>query len=354
MGVIVPASHMSSSIAIVDTSGVGEARRFAVALAEHHGFSEQASGRLALIVTEAASNTIQHGGGGEILLRAWTSGALDCCIEVLALDKGPGMTNVAVCMRDGFSTGGSRGVGLGAIARLSTSFDVFSAAGKGTALLARVGDGSTPTPTGPGLEWGAVCVAKREEIVSGDAWAVQERLGVSTVLVVDGLGHGPAASEVARKALQTFESNEDRGPERLLRRLDADLRGTRGAAIAVAELDWTSRTLCFAGVGNIAGTLLTPGTRSRSLVSYNGTAGQAIERLQEFSCPWPVGGLMLMHSDGLSPQWELDAYPGLSAKSPSLIAAVLYRDFVRRRDDVVVVAVRERVPARGERPDDPT
>jgi hypothetical protein len=61
-----------------------------------------------------------------------------------------------------------------------------------------------------------------------------------------------------------------------------------------------------------------------------------------------VAGLMVVHSDGLSPQWELDDYPGISPKAPSLIAGVLYRDFVRRRDDVVVVVVRERVPARGE------
>ena len=39
---------------------------------------------------------------------------------------------------------------------------------------------------------------------------------------------------------------------------------------------------------------------------------------------------------------ELEAYPGLSQKDPSLIAGVLYRDFVRRRDDVVVVVARER------------
>ena len=166
---------------------------------------------------------------------------------------------------------------------------------------------------------------------------------------MDGLGHGPAAFEAARKALETFEDDEETGPERLLRRLDIDLRGTRGAAIAVAEVDWARRTLLFSGVGNIAATLLSPGTKSRSLVSHNGTAGQSIERLQEFDCPWPAGGLMVMHSDGLSPQWELDDYPGLGPKAPSLIARVLYRDFVRRRDDVVVVVFRERAPERGER-----
>jgi len=254
------------------------------------------------------------------------------------------MANVSTCMRDGFSTGGSRGVGLGAIARLSTTFDVFSAPAKGTAILACIGDCPLQSATGAGLEWGAVCVAKRGEEVSGDAWAVREGGGLSTILVVDGLGHGPHAFEAAGKALVTFGQHAGGGPESLLRALDPALQGTRGAAAAVAEIQWAKRELHFAGVGNIAGILLSPGAHGRGLVSHNGTAGQFIDRIQEFSHPWPAGGILVMHSDGLSNSWELEAYPGLSQKSPSLIAGVLYRDFVRRRDDVVVVVARERAP----------
>jgi hypothetical protein len=49
-----------------------------------------------------------------------------------------------------------------------------------------------------------------------------------------------------------------------------------------------------------------------------------------------------MHSDGLATQWNLGAYAGLQTRHPSLIAAVLYRDFVRGRDDVTVVVARDR------------
>ena len=341
MGVTLPASHVSLSVPVLEMSGVGEARRLAAAHAVAIGFSETDVERLALVVTEASTNLVQHGGGGELLLRAWGSGSLACGVELLVLDQGPGMANVSACMRDGFSTGGSRGVGLGAIARLSTTFDVFSAPGKGTAILARIGD-STVGSTGSALEWGAVCVAKQGEEVSGDAWAVQDGRGLSTILVVDGLGHGPHAFAAASKALLTFGEQAGEGPDSLLRTLDVALQGTRGAAVAVAEIQWGRRELHFAGVGNIAGSLLSSQARSRGLVSHNGTAGQSIERIQEFGHPWPEGGIVVMHSDGLSNSWELEAYPGLSQKAPSLIAGVLYRDFVRRRDDVVVVVARER------------
>ena len=342
MGVTLPASHVSMSVPVLEMSGVGEARRLAIAHAEAIGFSETDAERLALVVTEASTNLVQHGGGGELLLRSWGWRSPGCCLELLALDQGPGMANVAACMRDGFSTGGSRGAGLGAIARLSTSFDVFSAPGKGTAILARIGDSSVRGSTGSGLEWGAVCVAKREEEVSGDAWAVREGRGLSTILVVDGLGHGLHAFDAAGKALLTFGQHAGGGPESLLHTLHAALRGTRGAAVAVAEIQWAKRELHFAGVGNIAGALLSPPAKGKSLVSHNGTAGQSIDRVQEFSHPWPDRGIVVMHSDGLSSSWELEAYPGLSQKMPSLIAGVLYRDFARRRDDVVVVVARER------------
>jgi len=58
--------------------------------------------------------------------------------------------------------------------------------------------------------------------------------------------------------------------------------------------------------------------------------------------PWPAGALLIMHSDGLGTHWDLATYPGLAARHPGLIAAVLYRDYDRGRDDVSVVVIRNR------------
>ncbi len=329
------------SILIEEASGVAEARRFAMKLAEALQFSEPDIGRVALVVTEAATNIVQHAGRGEILLRPF---ALDApaSLEVLALDKGPGMANVAEALRNGFSTGGSSGQGLGAIARLSTCFEISSTPGKGTALLARIGRLESTRPLAPGLEWGVVCVPKRDEEVCGDAWAVTAGHVRNTILVVDGLGHGLHAFDVANQALRAFSGHARERPVSILDALHQTLRETRGAVAAVAEIGWDTRELRWAGAGNIAGTLVPVEGKSSSLVSHSGTVGHNITRFQEFTYSWPDAGLLILHSDGLSSRWALEPYPGLTRKDPSLVAGVLYRDFASRRDDVVVLVGRER------------
>ena len=109
--------------------------------------------------------------------------------------------------------------------------------------------------------------------------------------------------------------------------------------VAVAVADGMRSELAYAGVGNIAARILT-GDAWHGLASRNGTLGAKFDPVREFLHPWPSGGLLVMHSDGLKPNWDLTAFPGLPARSPALIAAVLYRDFVRGTDDVAVVAVK--------------
>ena len=74
----------------------------------------------------------------------------------------------------------------------------------------------------------------------------------------------------------------------------------------------------------------------------NGTAGHTLHKITEFSYPWTDDALLLVHTDGLVSRWDLDRYPGLVQRHPSLVAGVLFRDFNRGRDDVTVVAARGR------------
>src|SRR5688572_12749729 len=109
---------------VTDPSQVGEARRRAAALAQRLGFDDTDAGKVAIVVTEAANNLVKHARDGEILLHPLEQDGT-AGLEVLALDKGPGL-DLSRCLRDGFSTGGTPGTGLGAIARLSAVFDVHS------------------------------------------------------------------------------------------------------------------------------------------------------------------------------------------------------------------------------------
>lgn len=327
------------AFAVTELSQAGEARRATATLTRRLGMDEADCGNAAIVATEVANNLVKHAREGFFLLRPLEQGRA-VGVEMLALDKGPGMADVTRCLRDGYSTAGSPGNGLGAVARLSSFFDIYSNPQTGTALLARLW--SEPPAAGarrPRLQTGAVSVPKTGECVCGDAWAVEDDGGRVCVVVADGLGHGPFAAEAAAAAVRVFRENGRLGPAARLEVIHQALRGTRGAAVSIAEVDFDDQIVRFAGVGNVAGTVLADGV-SRSMVSCNGTVGHNARHFQEFTYSFPAGAVLVMHSDGLASRWGLDPYPGLIALDPALIAGVLYRDFQRGRDDATVVVAR--------------
>jgi hypothetical protein len=136
-----------------------------------------------------------------------------------------------------------------------------------------------------------------------------------------------------------FDANPMAAPADYLQAAHESATGTRGAAAAMLRVDLASGAVRFAGVGNIAGSLIAEGT-GRGLFSHNGTVGAQMRKPQEFDYAWPAGGLLVMHSDGLQSRWSLADYPGLVLRDPALIAAVLARDFRRGRDDLTVLVAR--------------
>ena len=335
-----PVAHGAVAIPITDPSQVGEARRLAATLARRLGFEDVQAGRVGIIVTEAATNILKHARHGELLLTPVQQGMVGG-LEIIALDRGPGMPNITRCFSDGFSTSGTQGTGLGAIARQSGSYDAHSAPGMGTALLARIWAGPTPAPAiAAEFTVGAVSLPMVGEEACGDAWALDDQPGRSLVAVSDGLGHGLQAAEASQGALRIFRQNVHRRPAAILEAIHPALRSTRGAAMAIAEIDRDQRLVRYAGIGNISAVLTSPAKRT-NMVSHNGIVGHQARRFQDFQYDWLPGTLLVMHSDGLGTQWKLDDYPGLVQRDPSLIAAVLYRDFARGRDDVTVVAARD-------------
>jgi anti-sigma regulatory factor (Ser/Thr protein kinase) len=325
--------------AIDDGSHAGEVRRRAAEVAKRLGADESGVGRVALLVTEAATNMVKHGDGGELLLfgsrddDTWRVG-------MLAVDRGPGMPDPKACLEDGMSTFGSAGTGLGAIRRIATTFDMHSSPA-GTVVFAEVSnDGRDGTPSGP-FEIGGVRVPYPGEDVCGDDYAIVPMGGERcVVLLVDGLGHGLGAATAAEEATRLFRTKPANSPGAVLGMLHEGLRATRGAAAAVAEVDARTRTVRFAGVGNVAG-FVRFGDRSQGMISHHGTLGHQAVRIQEFRYAWPKGALVVLHSDGVSARWNLAAYPGLAGCHPMVVAAVLYRDHRRRTDDAAVVVLRE-------------
>jgi anti-sigma regulatory factor (Ser/Thr protein kinase) len=324
---------------IDERSQVGNARRAAVEMAESNAFDSEQAGKVGLAVTEVATNVLKHAGNGRVLLRALESDRIGG-VEIIALDKGPGIADVAASLRDGHSTSGTLGGGLGALSRLSESFEIFTQLGRGTAVRLELWAKPLPART-RAIEVGGLCLAMHGEPVSGDDWATQEWRDQLSVLVADGLGHGISAHEASRTATDTFLAHPQYEPGNLLEACHGALTRTRGAAVAAAKVLASAERGSFAGVGNIV-CRVEASTANRHLVSHNGTVGHTMRKVQEFAFPWPRGALLVLHSDGLGTHWDFGTYPGLTSRHPALIAAVLYRDYDRGRDDVSVVVLRNR------------
>lgn len=332
-----------------DISSVAVARRAGALLARKLNFGETRAGQLALVITEASTNVLKHAGVGQILLRALYQDG-HAGIEVVVIDKGPGIDNFDWHAEDGNSTTGTYGIGLGALRRLSQDFDIYSETDKGTALwMVLWVANQKPTPSL--WQLGAICIPIKGEEVSGDNWAIAAHEKKLTLIVADGLGHGPEAAKAADAAVALVNdlvipgAGDESGvvikpPSVILQRAHQALHGTRGAAVAVGQINSELGTLTFAGVGNIAVCVLYQ-TGSRHLVSHNGIIGSNLRKLQEFSEKWERDALLIAHSDGINTRWDLDLYPGLVHCHAALIAAVIYRDFTRGRDDATVIVIRE-------------
>jgi anti-sigma regulatory factor (Ser/Thr protein kinase) len=322
-----PARNAQQRFVIDDPSKVGEARRAAHTLANFE-LDAEAAGRVAIAATELANNLLLHAGGGELLLQKL--GTDDSpIIELLAIDRGGGMTDIDRCLADGFSTAGTAGTGLGAIRRLATQFDIHSVPGEGTLVMARFG----PVPD---LRYGAISLPLEGEVLCGDGWDLATGSQELALFVIDGLGHGAFAAEAAQAGIDAFRHHPFAEPLDVMNRANAAMSKTRGGAAACARL--VGDQVSYSGVGNISAALVGNG-RSTGLVSHNGTLGLHKRRGQQFEYRREPGTVLVMHSDGVSARWELKQNPALLARHPAIIAASIYRDHARGRDDATVVVV---------------
>ncbi|MDF3982549.1 ATP-binding protein [Luteibacter sp. PPL554] len=317
-------------VAVEDGTQVGQVRRVAKQVAEQIGFDEADAGRVALVATELAGNVLRHAQGGEIHV-AIVPGHGAMGVSVTAVDRGRGF-DMTTCLPDGYSTAGSRGEGLGAIRRQSQVMDAY-ADHRGSVVLARMYPRGV---THADIRFGVTQQGLADEPACGDGWALAFAGDATCVALVDGLGHGHAAHVAAAACVGAYVEAPDGDPVDLMGRLGTAMAPTRGGAVVLAR--HAGDALRYCGIGNISGSLHDR-DGSRGLASHPGIVGTAARRVQAFDFKATAGKVLLMHSDGLQSRWSLRDYPGLVTRHPAVIAALLYRDFNRGRDDVTVLAI---------------
>lgn len=339
---------------VTDTSHIAESRRLVASLIQYGDLTEHDKGRIALILTELATNILKHAGHGHLLVQAVSSArdftASDGMIEesadvigvdILSIDKGPGMRDTQACMEDGYSTAGSSGTGLGAIMRQSDAFQIFSTIDKGSVIHARVisSNSKRDIHRPVAISIAGINVPFKGEEVSGDGWGCKATATGISIILADGIGHGQDAHDASRQAVRTFLDVDLGGPAEYIGDVHGALSATRGAAVSIAEWDLYKDNVVFCGIGNVAGSI-SDRDRGRKLMTYNGTLGHNVGKYHDLNYPITGHGVLVLHSDGLTANWSLDLYPGLADQSAVVIAAVLYRDLSRQRDDACVVVAK--------------
>jgi anti-sigma regulatory factor (Ser/Thr protein kinase) len=318
---------------VEDPSAAAACRGAAQSLASRLGFPATRADELALAVTEAASNLHKHAQQGSMLLRITREGDKPG-VELVAIDAGPGLRDSTVALRDGHSTSGTLGIGLGAIRRLSDFCDLYSVPGHGTVLVARF----WPRPRQSATSLSAGLVRPMAgETECGDIFGALDTDDAVTGVLCDGLGHGPLAAIAAAEAVKAVLESPADAPAVLVERAHRRMNHTRGGAIGVVRV--ARGVVQFAGLGNIAAMILTDGAR-QSMISVPGIAGHQARTIRQFEYAAPTGAAIVLHSDGISSRWSPEALPGLYARDPLTIAAALLAEAGTHRDDAGVLVLK--------------
>ncbi|MEV5508357.1 SpoIIE family protein phosphatase [Streptomyces orinoci] len=346
-------------IPVYDSTRVRDVRVAAEAAGAHLRLGPHRTAVAALVATELATNLVKHASGGRIVIGLLDRpGAITRTpgLQLTAIDYGPGIRDIGAAVQDGYTTSeASLGAGLGTCRRISSAFDLYSTP-RGTIAVARVDQEPAPRRERgrPAPRAGGINVPLGRAEHSGDAWSCARTDTRLTLMLADGLGHGARAAHASGAAVEDLHRSAHLPPEEILRHMHPALRPTRGAAVAVAQVDTEAGELAFAGVGNIRARLYT-GDSWESLISHPGIVGaQFPATVPVRRLPWRPGSLLVLHSDGLPSRWAPPEDPGLLTRDPAVIAATILRDASSsarpvRDDTSVAVLASDSV----DRPNDP-
>ena len=191
------------------------------------------------------------------------------------------------------------------------------------------------------VDWGVSTRCRRGETLSGDLAIVKLLPDGALVAAVDGLGHGGEAARAARTAERVVRESPGRDLVSLVERSHKAMSETRGAAISLAFVSASEGRMCWLGVGNVEGRVLSgdPYTRTPkgSLALFNGVPGHQLPVMQIATLDLTPGDVLVLATDGIAAGFadSLD----VSGSAQAITDRIMARHW-RATDDALVVAVR--------------
>ncbi len=309
------------------------------AIAQRLGISDPKRENMLLVASEMVSNQIKHADGRGMLQLWQQPGPV---LDILALDYGPGIANLYLAEKDGYSTTNTLGKGLGTIRRLSDEAFTYTQQEStghekkwsGAIFLSRFHVDNDKSVTArealPGFKIGLFSNSLSNNFHNGDRIYLHQAGKKLHWLHLDGLGHGQKA-QAATDNLAVHLTRHD-VPDGILAAVDQQLVGTRGAVAIIGEIDLTRNTVQLLGVGDMHAHLYDR-EQLYNIAFAPGILGREHRSTTPFRAEFGKNCVIVTASDGIRRNLDIVNFPGLFNQPPQLIAYTLGNIMGRISDD---------------------
>ncbi|MEA2005980.1 MAG: SpoIIE family protein phosphatase [Acidobacteriota bacterium] len=176
-------------------------------------------------------------------------------------------------------------------------------------------------------------------ISCGDIGIVKEFDNKVFVALVDVLGHGKKAYEVALSSKEFFEENyREEDLIKIIKSFHQQIKGSRGAVVGIFIIDLKTGYLKCSGIGNIS--LKIFGANPVNVLFRPGIVGYSMSEPKLFSVSLNDGDVIVMHSDGVKEHFNLKEYPDILKDDAKTIVKNIMQRFGKNHDDASCIALR--------------
>ena len=318
---------------IFDEASVALARGRVEELASSVGLNQVKTQALVTCVSELAMNQVRYVDAGWVSARPIERGGVPG-VEVIAADRGPGISELGEKLLGLGSSERGLGIGLAGISRLADEFDIDTRIGEGLCVRVR----SFIEAPKRRMEVGVFGRALPGEPESGDGAIARVDDDQLSVTVVDGIGHGRDAHQASHAVLDAMTRVREPELGALFECAEAVARKNRGAVMGSAIAK--SGSVDYAIVGDIRGELITDG-KSRHFVNVPGyLGGRQPWNLKVHRLDTGQKSLLMMCSDGITSAAKLESEHRVLTQAPAVIAEYVVDRFARDHDDALAVVAR--------------
>lgn len=310
------------------------------------------------ILHELGTNIVKYAKRGSVSIERIHSRD-EITLEIIATDRGPGIPNVDLALQDKFSTGGTLGLGLPGVRRMSDNFEILSSKENGTIvkvqkqiqtknkiikpLLQKKQDSIKRFSISQALQTDDLDIAtfvrpSPGEIYCGDKAFVVSLPKGALLCITDVSGHGNNASELANEIEGYLSENATEDLERLVTDVHLEFKGSRGAAMGFVYIDYDSWSISYCGVGNTGASLI-----SKTIwrpISKEGIIGLRLPNLNIQKENLSRGDIFFMWTDGLPELASRNLVSKSKSSSSIRIASDVVQTLGRPTDDAGCLILR--------------